>query len=113
MKIKIDFRRIWTAAAVISLVLLGFHWFGFDSKQLEISILALNILAFLLSVPCSLFVVPVVVASNHYLGLSPISSEGLYLNTIFLSTVGAMQWFWIARFWSPGEPQFQEIGFGK
>ncbi len=109
MKIKFNFKQIWLAVAVISLVLLAFHWFGFDSSQLEISLLALNILALILSLPCSLFVVPVVIAANHYLQLSPVSSDGLYLNTIFLSVVGAMQWFWIVKFWSPTESTLQML----
>jgi hypothetical protein len=25
--------------------------------------------------------------------------------------IGMMQWFWIARFWSPTEPQFQSLKF--
>ncbi len=109
MKIKFDFKRIWTVVAGISLILLGFHWFGIDYQQLEISILALNVLAFILALPCSIFVLPVLVASNHYLELSPISSDGLYLNTIFLAVIGAMQWFWIAKLWSPSEPSVQML----
>lgn len=113
MKIKFNLKQIWSTVAVISLVLLAFHWFGFDSQQLEISILALNILAFILSLPCSLFVLPVLIASNHYLQLSPLSSEGLYLNTVFLSVVGAMQWFWIANFWSPKEATLQMLSLAN
>ena len=107
---KIDIKKIWMIAAVSSLILLGFHWFGFDSKLLENSILILNVLAFATALPCSLFVVPVLFASNYYLEINPVSSEGVYLNTIFLSAIGAMQWFWVARFWSPKEPQVQMLG---
>ncbi|MGI8542783.1 MAG: hypothetical protein ACR2MD_04810 [Aridibacter sp.] len=110
MKIKFNLKKIWSAVGIISLVLLAFHWFGFDSQQLEMSILALNVLALLLSLPCSLFVVPVIIAANQYLQLSPVSSDGLYLNTIFLFVVGAMQWFWIAKFWSPTEAPLQMLG---
>ncbi len=111
MKDKFNLKQIWSAVGVISLVLLAFHWFGFDSRQLETSILALNALAFLLSLPCSLFFVPVLIASNHYLEMSPFSGDGLYLNTIFLFVIGAMQWFWIAKFWFPKEPQMQSLKF--
>ncbi len=110
MNIKFNLKSIWLAVGVISLILLAFHWFGFDSQQLEISILALNVLALILSLPCSLFVIPVLVAANHYLQLSPVSSDGLYLNTIFLFVVGLMQWFWIARFWYPTESPLQMLG---
>ncbi len=110
MNIKFNLKNIWLAVGVISLILLAFHWFGFDSQQLEISILALNVLALILSLPCSLFVIPVLLAANRYLEMSPFSSEGLYLNTIFLFVVGAMQWFWIARFWYPTESPLQMLG---
>ncbi len=110
MNIKFNLKSIWLAVGVISLILLSFHWFGFDSQQLEMSILALNVLALLLSLPCSVFVIPVLVAANHYLEMSPFSSEGLYLNTIFLFVIGLMQWFWISRFWYPTESPLQMLG---
>jgi hypothetical protein len=107
MNIKFNLKCIWLAVGVISLILLAFHWFGYDSNNLENAILALNVLAFALSLPCSLFIIPVVVATNHFMAISPVSGEGIYLNTIFLFVIGAMQWFWIARFWSPTEPPLQ------
>lgn len=110
MNIK-NLKRIWLAVGVISLVLLAFDWFGYGSQNLQNAILALNIAAFILSLPCSLFVVPVVLAANHFMAMSPTSADGIYLNTIFLFVVGLMQWFWIARFWSPPEPQFQSLKF--
>lgn len=105
MKLK----NIWLAVGVISLVLLAFDWFGYGSNNLQNAILALNGLALALSLPCSLFVVPVLLAANHFMSLSPFSSEGIYLNTILLFVVGVMQWFWIANFWSPTEPQLQML----
>ncbi len=110
MKNKLNLKYVWLTVGVISLILLAFDWFGFGSENLQNAILALNFTAFVLSLPCSLFVIPVVIAANHYLSLAPVSGEGIYLNTIFLFVIGAMQWFWIARFWSPNEPVFQMIG---
>ena len=109
MNIKFNLKYIWLTTGVISLILLAFDWFGFGSQNLQNVILALNFTAFVLSLPCSLFVIPVVVAANYYLSLNPSSGDGIYLNTIFLFVVGLMQWFWIARFWSPTEPVFQMI----
>ena len=73
--------------------------------------MVLDALMFILALPCSLFVVPVVAAANHFMAMSPVSADGIYLNTIFLFVVGLMQWFWIARFWSPTEPQFRSLKF--
>lgn len=109
MKNKLNLKYVWLTVAVISLILLAFDWFGFGSQNLQNAVLVLNFAAFILSLPCSLFVIPVVAAANHYLSLNPLSGEGIYLNTIFLFVIGAMQWFWIARFWSPTEPTFQAI----
>ncbi len=109
MNLKSNLKYIWLTIAAVSLILLAFDWFGYGSQNLQNTILALNFIAFVLSLPCSLFVIPVVAAANHYLSLDPLSGEGIYLNTIFLFVIGAMQWFWIARFWSPTKPTFQAI----
>jgi len=109
MKIKNKIKQIWLAVGVISMILLVFHWFGFNSNNLENTILVLNALALILSLPCSLFVIPVLITSNHYLELSPTSSEGIYLNTFVLFAVGFLQWFLIIRFWSPSEPVMQML----
>jgi hypothetical protein len=61
------------------------------------------------SLPCSLFAVLVVALANRYLGIEPFSGEGIYLGTVFLLVTGFMQWFWIARFWSPNQSMFQNL----
>jgi len=109
MNYKSNLKRIWLVVACLSLVLSAFMWFGYESENLKYAILALNVLMFLLSLPCSIFAVPVVAASAYYLEIHPVSSEGIYLSTIFLSVLGAVQWFWIVRFWSPTEPIMQKL----
>lgn len=109
MNYKSNLKRIWSVAACLSLVLSAFMWFGYESQNLKYVILALNVLMFLFSLPCSLFAVPVVAASAYYLEMHPVSSEGIYLSTIFLSVLGVVQWFWIVRFWSPSEPIMQKL----
>lgn len=109
MNYKSNLTRIWLVAACLSLVLSAFMWFGYESQNLKYAILALNVLTFLFSLPCSIFAVPVVAASAYYLEMNPASSEGIYLSTIFLSVLGAVQWFWIVRFWSPSEPIMQKL----
>ncbi len=89
--------------------LLGFHWIGYDSRNLEVSILVLNAIGFALSLPCSFFVVPVITASFIYLDIYPVSSDGVYLNTIFIFVIGIMQWFFISRFWSPDGNPLQKL----
>ena len=106
---KYKLKQIWLGIGFVSMILLGFHWFGYDSSNLEKSILVLNLLVFVFSLPCSLFVVPVVVASNIYLGINPMSSEGIYLNTLFIFVVGLMQWFFISRYWSVDGIPFQKL----
>lgn len=113
MDIKSKLKWIWFFVAASSLILLAFHWFGFDSKNLEYTILSLSSVAFILSLPCSLFVVPVMVASKYYMAISPFAGDGIYLGTILISIVGAMQWFWIARFWYPTESSFQNLDLLK
>jgi len=109
MNIKSNLKYIWLAFGVSSMTLMTFLWFGYDSQNLQNTILVLNASMLILSLPCSLFVVPVIALANHYLGINPISTEGIYLSTIFLFVVGLMQWFWIARFWSPAESPFQTL----
>ena len=91
------------------MILTAFLWFGYNSQNLQYSIYVLNGLMLVLSLPCSLFAVLVVALANHYLGIEPFSTGGIYLSTIFLFVVGLMQWFWIARFWSETEVRFQNL----
>ncbi|MCB1024481.1 MAG: hypothetical protein KDB79_08825, partial [Acidobacteria bacterium] len=73
MKNIIDLKKIWLAVAVISMILLAFRLFGYDSEDLQTSLLVLNVAAFLLSLPSSLFVAVVAVASNYYMAMDPTS----------------------------------------
>ena len=109
MNIKSNLKHIWLAIAGFSMILTIFLWFGYDSQNLQYTILALNGLMLILSLPCSLFAVPVVALANHYLAINPVSIEGIYVNTFFLFIIGLMQWFWIARFWSPTESPLQML----
>ena len=109
MNIKSNLKHIWLAIAGFSMILTIFLWFGYDSQNLQNMILFLNGLMLILSLPCSLFVIPVIVLANHYLAINPVSIEGIYLNTIFLFVIGLMQWFWIVRFWFPTQSQFQML----
>ena len=109
MKIKSNLKYVWLGIAVLSMILTTFLWFGYDSQNLQNTIYILNAFMLILSLPCSLFAVLVVALANHYLGINPFSTEGIYLNTIFLFVVGLMQWFWVARVWSPSESIFQNL----
>ena len=109
MNIKSNLKYLWLAFAVFALGLTIFSWFGFESENSQKIILALNALMFILSVPCSLFFVPVALAANYYLDINALSSGGIYLNTFILSALGFAQWFWIARFWYPKENIFLEF----
>lgn len=109
MNYKSNLKILWSVVASISLVLLTLMWFGYESPNLKNSILALSVLMFLLSLPCSIFAVPVVTLAAYYLEIPPTSSEGIYVGTIFLSVLGAVQWFWVIRFWSPTDPVMQKL----
>jgi hypothetical protein len=107
---KLSFRQIWLAIGIFSLILLFFLPPGADANNpLRNAMLVANVLLFVLSLPCSLFAVPVVAASAYYLDMHPTTSQGITLSTILLFVIGLMQWFWIARFWSPVEPPLQML----
>jgi len=109
MKIMPSLKIVWLAAGVVSMILLAFRWFGYDSQDLRNSLLVLNVITFALSLPSSLFAAIVAVASNYYMAMSPISSSAIYLNTILLFVIGLTQWFWIARFWSGASHRLQGL----
>ncbi len=109
MNIKSNLKYIWLAIGVFAMSLMIFLWFGYDSQNLQNTILVLNGLMLILSLPCSLFAIPVVVLANYYLEINPVSTEGIYLNTFFLFILGFMQWFWVIRVWSPIDPQLQML----
>lgn len=109
MNVKSKLKYIWLAAATLSLVLTTLIRFGVESNELQNSTLALNALMFILSLPCSLFFVPVAAAANYYLEIEIFSNGGVYLSTVFLFVLGALQWFWLARVWSTNGFQFQKL----
>ncbi len=109
MNNKSNLKYIWLAFGIFSMISIILMWFGDDSQNLRYAIYVSNALMLVLSVPCSLFAIPVVVLANYYLGINPLSAEGVYLSTIFLFVLGMMQWFWVARLWSPDKYVFQKI----
>ena len=110
MKFKLSLKQIWLAAGIFSLILPVFLPSEADSSNVFLNIVGVvNIVMFILSFPCSLFGLPVVFFAWYALGMNPNSIEGAYLNTILFFVLGAVQWFWIARFWSPTEPILQKI----
>ena len=110
MKFKVSLKQIWLAVGVFSLVLPVFLPSEADSSNAFLNVVGIvNIVMFILSFPCSLFGLPVVFFAWYVLGMNPNSIEGAYLNTILFFVLGAVQWFWISRFWSPTEPVLQKI----
>lgn len=109
MNIKSNLKYIWSALAAVSMILTIALWLGYETENQRNAIYVIDALMLAASLPCSLFAVLVVALANHYLGIEPFSIEGIYLETVFLLVVGAMQWFWIARFWSPSEAMFQNL----
>ena len=106
---KTILKRVWLAAAICSLILAAFLWFGNESPNLIYAILAANALMFVLSVPCSIFAVPVIFCAWYFLEINPVSVEGVYVGTVFLSVLGFVQWFWLVKVWSPTEPVLQKL----
>jgi len=111
MNIKTNLKRIWSVVAVLSLGLFIYSWLGGaeDSANLLNTLLALNGVLLLLALPCSLFSGAIVFFAWYVLEMNPLSLEGAYLNTIVLSVLGFVQWFWLTRFWYPTEAPFQEL----
>ena len=109
MNIKFNLKYVWLTTGILAMIMTIFLWFGYDSPKLQNTILVLDALMLILSLPCSLFAIPVIALANHYLYINPFSIEGIYLDTFFLFIIGFMQWFWLARFWYPTESVFQKL----
>ena len=102
-------QKIFPAVAVPALGLLTAHWFGYESAALEYTLLALDALMLLFALPASLVMLPVGYAAAYYLDMAPTNAAGIYLQTILLALLGFVQWFWLARFWSPSEAPMQRL----
>ncbi len=109
MNIQKYCRPIFAGLAFLSLALLGAMWFGAEAPALRYALLGLNVAMALAALPASLMMVPVSFAAAHYLEMTPTSDAGIYLQTILLALLGIVQWFWLARFWSPSEGPFQRL----
>jgi len=109
MNLKTNLKRVWTIAALLSLGLMIYLYFGaVESASLTNTILALNAVMFILSLPVSLSAAPVIFSAWYFLELNPLA-EGIYLSTIVLFLLGALQWFWLIRFYYPPESPFQKL----
>lgn len=110
MKYKISLKQIWLAVGIFSLILPVFLPSEAGANNVFLNVVGVvNILMFVLSLPCSVFGLPVVFLAWYELGMNPNSIEGAYLNTILFFVLGFVQWFWLARFWSPTEPVLQGL----
>lgn len=103
-------RLIWCTVASAAVVMALVVWFGYESANVRYAVLALNAVAFALSLPSSVIVVPVAVAANYYLEIDPLSLGGIYFNTFVLLFVGAVQWFLISPQIAPFETRMQRLG---
>ncbi len=102
-------RLIWCAVTSAAVAMALVVWFGYESANLRYAVLALNAVAFALSLPSSLIVIPVAFAANYYLDINSLSLGGIYFNTFVLLFVGAVQWFLIANQIAPFESQMERI----
>lgn len=110
MKHRKLIQRIWTSVATVALVLTAFHYFSeSQSAALLNTILALDLVLFAIAMPTAVFGIAVAVAGYFVLEIDPRAVEGAYLNTVFLSVLGTVQWFWLTRFYFPPEAPFQEL----
>lgn len=109
MNLKTNLKRIWSVAAVSSFILMIALWFGYDSPNLAITIVALNAVMLAASLPCSIFAVPVIFSAWYFLEMHPTANDGIYLATVVLLILGALQWFWLIHFYYPPEVPFQKL----
>jgi hypothetical protein len=110
MNIKTNLKRVFAVVATISLGLLMWHWFSeTDSPRLIMALLVLNAITFMLALPSSVFAAAAIGTAWYVLELDPRSGEGVFLNTILLAIIGAVEWFWLERFWYPTEAVFYKL----
>ena len=103
-------KYIWIGINAIALVLALTVWFGYESETLRNVCLGLNAIAFALSLPAGLILIPVAFAVNYYLDINPLSTGGIYFNTFILLVVGGVQHTLIATLKKPVEATMQRIG---
>ena len=110
MNFKLSWKYIWFAIGIFSLFLPVFlpSYAGSNNPFLNL-IGVVNIVMFVLSLPCSLLGLPLVFFAWYVLDIDPNSIQGAYLNTILFFVLGFVQWFWIARVWYPSETAFQKL----
>lgn len=102
-------RNLWLAASAASVLLSILVRFGVGPESLASVVLVLNAAMFALALPCSAALVPAAFSAWYFLELNPLSAEGIYFNTFSLAFVGAVQWFLVASYWRPFEPQMLRI----
>jgi hypothetical protein len=109
MNKKTVLRSLWLSTSLAALIMTLTIWFGYEAENMRYVILGLNVVAFALSVPSSLIVVPVAFAANYYLDINALSTDGIYLNTFFLLFVGGAQWFLITNVFQSFESRMQRL----
>ena len=104
----------WACCAAFSLIILCVIYFGGkDDEVLRTSLMMGGVIMFILSLPVSMFALPVVGCAWYFLEMRPGSDEMLYLATTVLLLLGTGQWFWLIRFWYPTEGPVQLLGVAR
>ena len=89
----------WSFLMGTAILIASLRYFNGDSADLMTMGMAVNLAMFIVSMPSSIILIPVVAASSYYMNLGPTTAGGIYLLAVLLSAVGSTQWYWIARFW--------------
>lgn len=109
MNIKQFLKSAFAAVTAISMIVLIRHWFmEAESSQTVTTLLVLNVIALILALPSSILAAAVG-GAWYALELDPRSGDGVFLNTVLLSVIGTVQWFWLERFWYPKEAVFNRL----
>lgn len=110
MNIKQFLKSAFAVVTAISLIIMISHWnMETESTRTVTTLLVLNSIALILSLPSSVFAAVAVGGAWYALDLDPRSGDGVFLNTILLAIIGTVQWFWLERFWYPKEAVFDSL----
>lgn len=111
---KISLSSLWLMTSAVSLILPVFLPSYANSQNFVQNVIGTTTVSmFVLSLPTSLFGLPLLFFAQAALGVDPNSISGMYLNLILLFIFGLVQWFWIVPSILRNDPELQILDLSR
>lgn len=107
---KLSIKQTWLLISFFSLMLPIFMPSSINPQHFFENVIGtVTVTMFILSFPCSLFGLPILLFAQGIMDVNPNSIQVIYLNLFLFFILGLVQWFWIVPRVLRNESSFQAL----